>query len=244
MSAQPVIIGDCTLYQGDCLEILPTLEAGSVDAVVTDPPYFAPAQHYCTRKSFGRAASDLSILQHFFNSLAVEWARIVHQAGRWFVFCDGQSYPLLYLAGYSHVKAIRPLIWDKQVAFNGYTFRHQHELIMWADMLKAIPIPTGRGDILRMRAIKVDDREHPAEKPPELIVTLIDAMDGEASSIRRANRILDPFMGSGVTGVACAMRGRKFIGIEKESRYFDIACKRIEKAYSEQGLYAETAVSQ
>jgi DNA modification methylase len=72
-------------------------------------------------------------------------------------------------------------------------------------------------------------RVHPFEKPVELLVTLLKKMRGET--------VLDPFMGSGSTGVACARLGRKFIGIEIDKGYFDIACKRIERAYADQALF-------
>ena len=73
--------------------------------------------------------------------------------------------------------------------------------------------------------------QHPHQKPTPLMVRLVEAAGGQS--------VLDPFMGSGSTGVACAKLGRKFIGIELDSEYFDIACKRIEEAYAQQDLFQE-----
>lgn len=73
-------------------------------------------------------------------------------------------------------------------------------------------------------------REHPTQKP-------VGVMEWSISHTKGAKTILDPFMGSGTTGVACVKLGRKFIGIEMESRYFDIACKRIEDAYKQPDMF-------
>jgi hypothetical protein len=74
-----------------------------------------------------------------------------------------------------------------------------------------------------------DDTGHPTTKPVPLMVRLVAKMPGAS--------VIDPFMGSGATGVACAQLGRKFIGIEIEPRYFDIACRRIEQAYAQGKLF-------
>jgi DNA modification methylase len=226
-------IGRATLYLGDCREVLPTL--GKVDAVVTDPPYFLPAVHYNTRKSFPRSLTDLGILEHYFAGFFGEVAAAIGEHGVCYVFCDGQSYPAFYATAYRHFKKLRPLIWDKVAAFNGYGWRHQHELILFMEAEKAAPVPTGDGDILRYRAVKVDDREHPAEKPPELLSALIE------KHVPPSGTVCDPFMGAGTCGVAAFRSDRKFIGIEREPSYFDIACKRIEDAQRQGSLFGEAA---
>ncbi len=221
-----VTIGDATLYHGDCLEILPTLDR--VDAVVTDPPYAIPAAHYIGKrgeKTPSKSLGELSIVEHWFRAVS----DLFPANAALYVFCDGQSYPIFFRSCYSRWKRIRPLIWDKMVSFNGYTWRHQHEIIAWCESNDCKRVPTGDGDILKCRAVPVDDRTHPAEKPVLLIEQLIG---------KTAGCILDPFMGSGTTGVACANLGRKFIGIEIERKYFDIACERIDAAYAQGRLFA------
>ncbi len=220
-------IGNCTLYLGDCLEILPQLADGSVDAVVTDPPYFQPATHYCPTRDEGapqRAYADLSILEHFFKSFCAECARVTNAEGCFYVFCDGQSYHMAFAALFPHTKRVRPIVWDKVTSFNGYTWRHQHELIAWGEREASPRIPTGDGDIIRCRAVPVSKRQHPAEKP----LKLLNAIVTKCGSI-----VLDPFMGSGTTGVACIETDRYFVGIELEPKYFDIAVARIKAAYRE-----------
>lgn len=221
--------GDVTLYLGDCLEVLPTLAAGSVDAVVTDPPYFQPASHYCPTRDEGapkKTIGDMSILEYFFKSFIRECARTLKPDGFHYLFCDGQSYPIAFTGLYPYVKRVRPLIWDKLTSYNGYTWRHQHELIAFGELDGSPRIPTGDGDILKFRAVPVDERLHPAEKPIPLLMALI-------AKTQEGGVIIDPFAGSGTTGVACVQTGRRFVGIEISEQYFEIAVKKIEAAQAQ-----------
>ena len=213
------------VYLGDCVQVLSSMADGSVDLVVTDPPYFLPAQHYATRKKFPRSLSDLSMLEFFYAEVFKQLARVLKPSGSIYMFCDGQSYPVFFSLGYRMAKSQRPIIWDKQVAINGYAWRHQYEMIYYAEMDETPAIPTGDGDIIRYRAVAVDDRDHPAEKPVGLLRKLID------KSTQPGQKVLDPFTGSGSCGEACAEIGRYFIGIEREKDYYDLAKERIENAY-------------
>lgn len=116
-------------------------------------------------------------------------------------------------------------------AFNGYSWRHQHELILFMEASEAAAVPTGDGDILRCPAVKIDDREHPAEKPPGLIEMLV------RKSVADGGVVCDPFMGSAATGVACFESGRRFIGIEREPEYFEIALSRLEAVTQKPNLF-------
>lgn len=209
--------GDVVIYHGDCLEIMGGLSAGMI---VTDPPYFLPARHYCTRKEFPRSLSDVSMLEHFYRDWFTVAKSVLGRAGVCYVFCDGQSYPVFFALAYPHFRRAVPLVWDKQTAFNGYAWHHQHELILFAERDDAPAIKTGDGDVLRCRAVKVDDREHPAQKPTELLRRLIGKHEGS---------VLDPFAGSGATLVAAAQAERRAIGIERDERYCEIAAKRLER---------------
>ena len=204
------VIGDATLYLGDCQKIMPTL--GKVDAVVTDPPYFVPAQSYVGTRKDGyskKLIGDISILNSYFDALFLVMDEVVIDGGTYYVFCDAKSYPIFWRSLYPHCEHVRLLIWDKLISYNGYTRRHQHELIAWGEKKGAVRVPTGDGDVLAERGVLQADRVHPAEKPVLLIEKLIEKTKGS---------VLDPFMGSGTTGVACANLGRKFIGIEIERK--------------------------
>ena len=206
---------------GDCLKVMKDIPDNSIDLVLTDPPYFLPASHYQTRKQFIRNFSDLGILEYFIKDTFLQFNRITKESGIIYIFCDEQSYPLFYYHLYPFCKSVRPLIWDKKTSINGYSWRHQHELIIFAEMPKSKPIPTGDGDILRYSAVKVDSREHPAEKPIDLNKTLIE------KSSQENDIILDPFLGSGTTAVACKSLGRRYIGIEISPEYCEIARRRV-----------------
>jgi site-specific DNA-methyltransferase (adenine-specific) len=212
-------IGDATLYLGDCRDILPTLSG--VDCVITDPPYAVPTQVAQTRE-MTRNAGDLSIAETAYRVYADQWARLLGSDGRVFVFCDGASYPSFYRAMFSQFN-IALLIWDKGRIGMGREFRKSHELIIhaWQGKTPIYGDGIGRADIIKCDPLSSEGRTHPAEKPVALVTELLAVCD---------DVICDPFMGSGTTGVACIQLGRKFIGIEIEPKYFDIACRRIEEA--------------
>jgi site-specific DNA-methyltransferase (adenine-specific) len=224
-------IGNATLYLGDCLEILP--DVGLANALITDPPFFHPVLHYVNARKAEptkKTLSDMSALKHFFRIVMGAVDPVLAKDGSIYWFCDGQTYGWAYEALYPHCKKVRPLIWDKITSYNGYTWRHQHELIAWGEREGAKRIPTGDGDIVRERAVPVAERKHPAEKPAPLVQRLLSKTDGV---------VLDPFMGGGTTGVACARLKRPFIGIELEEQYFDIACERIAAAQAHDDLFPE-----
>jgi site-specific DNA-methyltransferase (adenine-specific) len=209
-----------TIYHGDVMDVLPTLAAGSVGLLVTDPPYFQPASHYVPAREQAevRSLGDTSVLLFAYKAWAKECERVLETTGSAYLFCDGQSYPITYQAFYS-LGRVRPLVWDKMVSFNGYTWRHQHELIAWIERTGAKRIPTGDGDVLKHRAVKVGDRIHPAEKPEALVASLI--------AKHEADVVLDPFCGSGTTLAAARSLGRRSIGIEIEERYCEVAARRL-----------------
>lgn len=209
------------IYNMDCMDGFKSLPAGSVDLIVVDPPYFLPVVHYNTRKQFSRNFADLGILEHFFKDVFKEFARIMKPTGRMYIFCDGQSYPLFYYHLYPFCKSVRPLIWNKKVSINGYSWRHQHEIIIFAEMPQTKPVPSGDGDILTFRAVPVNSRKHPAEKPVELLKKLIE------KSSKEGDIVLDCFAGSGSCFIACKELKRKFIGFEKSKEYCDVANKRL-----------------
>ena len=211
------------IYCMDCLEGLKKIPNDSIDLIVTDPPFFMKLDHFKTRKRFQQTFSDVNIIEYFFSDVLNECKRILRKGGRIYCFCDGQSYPLFWYLMFQFCKSVRPLIWDKKTSINGYSWRHQHELIIFAEMPEAKPVPSGDGDILRFNAVKVDIRQHPAEKPLELISEFI------KKSSNKESIVLDFFMGSGTTAVACKQLGRRFIGFEISPEYCEIANKRLEQ---------------
>ena len=215
------------IYQGDCLEIMKQIDDKSIDLLITDPPYFMKLDYFKTRKRFQQTFSDLNVIEHFFTDVFVQIERVMKQTGRIYMFCDGQSYPMFWIYMFRFCKNVRPLIWDKKTSINGYSWRHQHELVIFAEMPETKPVPSGDGDILRLNAVKVDERTHPAEKPTELLKQFV------LKSSKKGDLILDCFAGTGSTLITCKELKRDFIGIEIDENYCKIANKKIQELLKE-----------
>ena len=222
------------IYCMDCLDGLKKIDDKAIDLIVTDPPYFLPVNSYVGKRGegyFRRTLADTSILKGYFERVFEEVSRVLKEDGTYYVFCDAQSYPIFYQALYPVCKHVRLLIWDKMISYNGYTWRHQHELIAWGELNKTERIPTGNGDILRCRGVLQKDRNHPAEKPVELLEMLIKKHNSPAGKL-----ILDPYIGSGSVALACKNLDCNFIGFELNKNYIDIANKRLDAVYTKPSL--------
>ena len=205
MSGRVEQIGDCTLYLGDCAEILPTL--GRFEACITDPPYGIgrDGQKKTTGGNGGRKAYDfkgwdaIRPAPEIFSSIIEHCADQVIWGGNYFA-------DLLPASG-------GWLVWDK-----GQRINQSDGELAYTSKAGALRIFTQN-----RVALMVEGAEHPTQKPLEVMRrSLLQFPDAET--------ILDPFMGSGSTGVACVNLGRRFVGIEVDPDYFDIACRRIEEA--------------
>ena len=209
-----VEIGDAVLYHGDCLEILPTLP--KVDAVVTDPPYGL------ADKWQGGGGGKRSSWR-FDPSEAMAWDTHAPDFVPAMVAQFDQA--IVWGGNYFALPPSRCwLVWDKKQ--NDQWTTGQCELA-WTNLDR--PIRAFR--FAQCEQASEGHKSHPTQKPLALMAWCLKWVDAET--------ILDPFMGSGTTGVACAQLGRKFIGIEIDRRYFDIACERIEKAYAQGKLFDE-----
>jgi DNA modification methylase len=190
------------LWLGDCREVLPTL--GKVDAVVTDPPYGIgrDGQNKTTGGNGGRKAYEFKGWDQ--SRPAPEVFDLIRSASDNQVIWGGNYFAdLLPAAG-------KWLVWDK-----GQRINQSDGELAYTSQNGALRIFTQN-----RVALLIEGAEHPTQKPIEVMVW----------SVRQfpdAQTILDPFMGSGTTGVACVQLGRKFIGIELDPGYFDIACRRI-----------------
>ncbi len=208
------------LYLGDCLEVMAGLRAGSIDAVVTDPPYFLPAEHYSTRKEWPRSLADLSILEHFFRDVFAECRRVLKPNGAALVFCDGQSFPVFYALSYRLFDRLSDLVWDKGSIGMGKGIRRQHELIL-ACLPASFDWQGWTRSVLPYPPVGSGDRLHPAEKPLALLGHLV------RLAVPADGVVLDPFAGSGATGVAAVQQGRRAVLAECEPEYAEIAARRL-----------------
>jgi len=210
-------LNDCTLILGDCLEVLPTLEPGSVDAVVTDPPYGIGA-HAGTGK-YGRTKWG-------FGEVAA-WDNSSPSGNTIASVTSCARHTIVWGMNYFDLPPTRKyLVWDKGAGFKGRDFAECE--LAWCSW-------DGNAVIFHRDPLAKRDyigKQHPTQKPVALMEWCLSLLPSPSSTI------LDPFMGSGTTGVACVRTGRKFIGIEKEPKYFEIAKRRIQEAYESQALLA------
>jgi DNA modification methylase len=205
-------IGDCTLYLGDCLEIMPTL--GKVDAVVTDPPYgLGDWNNRGTNKgrpfdSDATQAWDKAISQHHIDAMV---RGSLHQ-----IFWGANYYSDLL------PRSKQMYVWNKGIRNMHFNDCEIAWCSGWREASRMFDLsPAGLA------------KQHPTQKPLKLMKWCIGRLPNGTQTV------LDPFMGSGTTGVACVKLGRKFIGIELDEGYFDIACKRIEEAYKQPDMFIE-----
>jgi len=208
---------------GDCLEVMQDIPALSIDVIITDPPFFTPAVHYQSRTSWGRCWADMSILGQFFFDIAKEFKRILKREGHLFIFCHDESYPVFYPVIFGQYKYSKALIWDKEIFGLGNIFRHKFEIILWAHNKSAIFYNDGKphSDILSYRPTPPKQRQHPVEKPVDLIIELL------SLTTKRNDVVLDAFLGSGTTAIACKKLRRRFIGIDMNPEYCKIAEHRL-----------------
>ena len=206
-------IGDATLYLGDCREILPML--GKVDAVVTDPPYGMEF-----RSNYRIVKHDVIANDHA--EWPLELAVSIDASHSKYVFCRWDD-----IRRIDKPKSL--VTWVKNNWSMG-DLEHEHARQTEVALFYPGPshfFPHGRPtDVIE--APRTGNEFHPTEKPSQLMWAVVRWTHGT---------VLDPFMGSGTTGVACAKLGRKFIGIEIEPKYFDIACRRIEQAYKQPDMF-------
>lgn len=184
-----------TLYHGDCLKILPTLEAGSVDAVVTDPPYPNTSGHFCAEVE--KAKEILKTIK-------------THTA---IVFWENKERPPVKMPLVAihiwHRTNVNGKLWEPAYHFDLDGKPRRSDIKQGAAVFGGV----GPGC--------VEYLGHPTQKPIHIMEWLVE---------KTAGTILDPFMGSGTTGVACVNTGRSFIGIEIDEGYYNIAKERIEQA--------------
>lgn len=220
------------IFNEDCLEGMKRLADNSVDLIVTDPPYCVGASSNGTKSTFG----DFNLMRPFFELLFGEWQRVLKDGKHVYINTDWRTYPFLYAILQKYFVVRNLIVWDIQWLKAGNFYRHTHELIIFATKGKTVRTwSPSETDIWRCRCVNnvQHSKLHPAQKPIELCERMIRNSSVEGDSV------LDCFMGSGSTGVACVNSGRNFIGFELEKKFFDIAQKRIDEtiAHREQSLF-------
>lgn len=241
-------IGDATLYLGDCRDILPTL--GKVDAVVTDPPYSVSVKgssHVSRpgkgtrRLDFFAGDDDWSAMTALVEEAAAMAIAALGPKGSMYWWCGHRQFNTLTTLFEAKGFSTRFLVWSKlcpSPAPPGSGWPSAAELCLYAYRPGRTFNGSPKSSVIVSDSYRFGQPgkvDHPTQKPFPTISPLI------AASTNPGDMVLDCFMGSGTTGVSCVRQGRKFIGLELDPRFFDIACRRIEDAYRQPRLFDEPA---
>jgi site-specific DNA-methyltransferase (adenine-specific) len=225
------VIGNATLYLGDCLTVLPTL--AKVDAVITDPPYGVSGQQ--NTKTASRRDGKKNDYKSFVDSVeyvkavAVPAIELLVASGCRVVLTPGNRCVTLYPVPDSFGAVFQPA----SVGLQPWGRADAQPILYYGKSPHGgTRLPGQKCSYTLTEAPPSDAEGHPCPKPIRFWTALL-----EASSLR-GETVLDPFMGSGTTGIACMNLGRHFIGIELEPDYFDIACERVENAQRQERLFA------
>jgi DNA modification methylase len=213
------IIGDHCLMLGDCRDILQGYKR--LDAVVTDPPYgIGEAAGKNASRGNVAVAKDYGDDEWDNQPIDADLLEMVRGAGRWNIIFGGNYYPCPATSCW--------LVWDK---LNGENDFADCELA-WTNLPKAVRRIRYLWNGM-LRANGEERGDHPTQKPVGVMGWALRQLPSDTRTI------IDPFMGSGTTGVACEKAGLLFTGIEREIRYFDAACRRIEAEVKKPRLFAE-----
>jgi DNA modification methylase len=228
------MIGNATLYLADCAEVMPTLQP--VDLLLSDPPY-GLGESSKNHKSRNRVRGGKAIISTDYGSDA--WDDEPPSAAQIALCVNAAKSSILWGGNYFGLPAASKwLVWDKE---NSGDFADCE--LAWTNLPGAVRIFRHMWNGMLRASERNTPRVHPTQKPVALMDWCINQADYRANSdgmvkVGTVSTVLDPFMGSGTTGIACVNMGKSFIGIEREPRYFEIACERIKAAHAQTRLFA------
>jgi len=218
-------IRDCTIYHGDCMEMFELLAPGSVDLAWTDPPY--GIGYIALRRKILPIQDKLANDEKPHTEFVAPIVRTVKDGGAVYLCTrfdvSAQWVDALKETG---VRVKNPIYWVKTLPSIGDCLGDRGncvEIILFAHVGRHLL--RGKREMNAWTISRPEGNGHPTPKPLELVRRCIQA------SSDPGDLILDPFLGSGTTAVACALTGRRFIGAEIDAAYFDLSCERIEQAY-------------
>lgn len=227
----------------DCLDGLKEVPDHSVDLIVADPPYFLSMGHAGdrdnARKILGgsnRTFNDLAIAKPFYAQLFQEFHRVLKEDGSFYFFTDWRGYAFYFPIINAELPVRNLIVWDKKSGPGSY-YSFTHELIVFGTFRNKL-LHAGGCNIWRMSGFNSGakstngEKIHPTQKPVELIAKAIE------DSTEPGAVVLDPFMGSGTTALACIRTGRHFIGFELDEKYHAAALDRVDDEILEQAAAA------
>lgn len=240
---KPVIIGNATLYLGDCRDILPGLQP--VDLILTDPPYLVSKGGFASNlkldggfggwmKEYGNQGDIVDCDLDFSDWLPLVFTALSDQSQAYFMTNGRNIKAMQQAAEDAGFRLHTVLVWDKRAALPNKYYQNVTEFALFMFKGKAFTIADPASKNL-VSIFQRDESQHPTEKPVELMTFWL------RNSSKAGDLVCDPFMGSGTTGVAALRENRCFIGIEKDPVHFASACHRIEQANRQGQLFGAAA---
>lgn len=212
------------LAQGDCLELFSHVKNESIDLIVTDPPYLMNYQSHRRKDVYKPIENDGLGGADLIKQFLKESYRVLKNDSAIYCFCSWHNVDLFKQEFEKYFKLKNILIWNKNNHGSGDlkgAYAPKYEMILYGHKGRSLFREKRIADVIDCAKISGAASVHPTEKPVELLEIFI-----RNNSDTKA-WVLDPFMGSGSTGVATIKNGRNFIGFELEKEYFEIAKERI-----------------
>jgi|SRR5690606_3232796 len=215
------------IHQGDCLELMRDIPDKSIDLVVTDPPYLMDYRSNYRKLKYNHIANDKNNHDVIAESIK-EINRVLKDNTAVYLFCSWHHIDFFKTEFEKYFKLKNIIVWNKNNTSMGDlkgSYAPKHEFVLFGHKGRRLLEGFRHPDVLNAK--RTGNNFHPTEKPTDLLETFI------KSSSKEGDTILDPFIGSGTTAIACINTNRFFVGIEKEKEYVDIANERIRKAVND-----------
>ena len=211
------------IHHGDCLELMKDIPDGSIDMILSDPPYGINLTPQRKTSKFKNEKIPNDDNLEWLPEVVSEYKRILKDDSVGYVFCNWQNYDVFKQVFEKEFTIKNCLVWNKDWFGMGNNWRPNHEFILVITNGKFKTKSRNKSNVLTYRRLSPRKLLHSCEKPVNLLEELI------KESTDEEDVILDSFLGSGSTAIACINTNRFFIGIEKEKEYVDIANKRLEE---------------
>jgi site-specific DNA-methyltransferase (adenine-specific) len=220
------------IHAADCLDALRAMQAGSADAIVTDPPYLNTGTGTSRVSRTAAIPDERQFFDFWMREMWREWARVLKPTGAAWLTIDWRGAVSCEMAANGSPLTFGGAgVWAKDGLGMGFMLRHTYECFVVARMPEWKRRTASEPDVWRVKWTPSDRKSgHEAEKPVELMRRAIRLL------VPAGSVILDPFAGSGTTGVAAIAEGCSFIGIEREATYVAFARKRIVDAQAQTAL--------
>jgi site-specific DNA-methyltransferase (adenine-specific) len=215
---------------GDCLEVMKQIDNDSVDMILTDPPYGMNFQSNYRKEKHDKIIGDNNL--EWIHEFVQQSYRVSRENTAHYIFCSFHCIDIFKQAFQKLFTIKNILVWEKNNTSMGdlaADFAPKVEFVLFVQ--KGRKLINGKRDPNIFKFNRTGNNFHPTEKPVSMFSYLITKFSD------KQNTVLDPFVGSGTTAIACINTGRNFIGIEKEQKYVDIANKRIEQTKRQLSLF-------